>query len=379
MSHTIICADPHIGNHQRFGGPLVSGINTRCRWTLDALRGAVEYAAGRPEATALVVAGDVFDTAKPTPQIIRATQDVLADSRVPVYLLVGNHDRVSYEPGDHALGPLASSRVHVIETPEVRLSGDTAMLLIPSMRRAGDEVLASCLECAPRNEEWRVAARRIVVSHMGIATQTSPRYLLGDTRAVGAAAALDMLLKHHAHALYSGDWHEHELIVSPEDSSASIMQIGALCPTGFDDDGMSSYGTLVVDGPKTWGGYAAPGPRFLTFGFSDNESVLVSASLTGTLSKLQWRPLFVRARCAPDEMQHAQRILADVDPPLTGWEVIPNTRSAERAARAAAAAARNTGTLAQALARFVDAMPLPEGVARARVLQDAAKLLAGAA
>lgn len=101
MSFISFIADTHIANHRRFAGESRACINVRCHTTLNSLEQAVESARGT-----LVVLGDIFDTVRPEPQVIAAVQLALWETHT-TFLLLGNHDMVSTQPGDHALGPLA--------------------------------------------------------------------------------------------------------------------------------------------------------------------------------------------------------------------------------------------------------------------------------
>src|SRR5260370_428206 len=99
------CADCHIANHRQFGGQLVSGLNERCRLCLDVLANALKRA-GECGCADVVILGDLFDSDRPSPQEVAAVQYVIYRSNIRVSMLVGNHDKTSEAPGDHALAPL---------------------------------------------------------------------------------------------------------------------------------------------------------------------------------------------------------------------------------------------------------------------------------
>ena len=124
-------ADVHLWNHRRCGGPVSAGINQRGQKILDALNYAADLAL-KKGASSLFVAGDLFDAVNPPPQLISRTIDALKRKNLNIFVLAGNHDRASNQPGDHALGPLASvHKFNVIETPEIVDIGDKTIAAIP--------------------------------------------------------------------------------------------------------------------------------------------------------------------------------------------------------------------------------------------------------
>ena len=97
-----VVADIHLACHRQLGGITAAGLNTRAREILAVLQHTGQLV--RAEQASLVIAGDLFDTPHPTPQLMAGALDAL--SGLDVTCLVGNHDQVSAAPGDHALGPL---------------------------------------------------------------------------------------------------------------------------------------------------------------------------------------------------------------------------------------------------------------------------------
>lgn len=213
--------DPHLRNYRAWGGEQVAGVNARARRVLAVLRESVEIARAAG-ATDFAVLGDVFDQANPLPQLVAGLAQVVRDASadgLEVHLLVGNHDMVSEERGDHALAPLAyvyGCRVH--DRPSV----EGGVLFCPYRRGAVKDWLPAELE--------RGAADGAVVlaAHFGIITEDTPPFLRGATDAA-EADWLDALLEEHnfAHA-FLGNWHNPA-------RSKYATQLGTICPHGFGD------------------------------------------------------------------------------------------------------------------------------------------------
>ena len=65
-----ICADVHLGNFKRFGGPAVASLNERCRLALASFQAAV-HAANKRKADTFIVAGKVDETAGAVATLIK--------------------------------------------------------------------------------------------------------------------------------------------------------------------------------------------------------------------------------------------------------------------------------------------------------------------
>jgi hypothetical protein len=78
-------------------------VNTRARFALDAL--SVAAVRAQQWNCPLVILGDLFDRTSTDPRLIASTMAAIAPAP-EVFVLLGNHDAVSAEPGDNALAPL---------------------------------------------------------------------------------------------------------------------------------------------------------------------------------------------------------------------------------------------------------------------------------
>ncbi len=374
------CADVHAWNHKRHGGPIVAGMNIRCRLVVSAFANAIATAS-LAEADAFVVLGDLVDGARPEPQILTALQKPLRAwheddrDREKVILLCGNHDRNSDAPGDHALGPLAPF-ARIVESPEILSLGDgrVELALVPHV--AGDPTKPPDVTF-PAVRDRSARHHRILGVHRGISDASTPVFLRGlDYRTASIWAG-----KNGADALFAGDWHERRSwrFDDPETAPRGMLgfpavhQCGALVPTGWDNPGFSPYGQLLLydtDTKKVEVRYI-PGPRFV------KVWSLLEAENAARIAAQERSTLFVQVVAAPAEVEAAVKAvehLINAGTILAG-EVEPETAGALAAAREAASAARAGTTLDESLAGFVAEMALDVGVERDAVLARARALL----
>lgn len=349
MSAVCFVGDCHVGNHRALGGPLVAGLNTRCREVVAVLRRSVERAQ-ELDASAFVVLGDLFDTDRPSPQIVAAVQDALTlggEADIPVWLLLGNHDMTSATPGDHALAPLDGyGLIKVVECPKVITTGGVALVMVPF--EVGPASTWLPLE-AEREAKHVGLDKRVLCTHVGIIDGSTPPWL----RNAADAVTVDLLNELRAsagltHAI-AGNWHSRKLW-------GNVMQVGALVPTGWDNPGLEGYGTLAILDGDTWRWEELPGPRFIKLSAGKEPPT----TLAGTR-------LYARVLTPPGTGEAEAASLKDYG--LAGYEIEIDTGEAEASARTAAMAARSEETLEASLAGFVAAMELPSGVERATVLE----------
>lgn len=375
-----IIADVHLGNHRRMGGPVEAGLNRRARQGVDVLRRAAFWAYER-KCDELVVAGDLFDSARPEPQLIAAAMSALREGP-NVLILKGNHDSVSDADGDHALGPFregAEGQFVVFDRPARWPGKHGELLLVPF--RSGDarEWLPAALD-----EAIGEVGRPIPLSlflHLGIADGDTPAWLQGARDSV-AVDDLEKMCRARGIAFAgAGNWHNPG---SWDGDGVKIAQVGALCPTGFDNEGLD-YGRLAVwDSDRReleW--HSVPGPRFVKvpaaalLRLKDSES-LIEKGLR--LAKNDGCDLYLEVAHDPGQEADAVaglRRLMD-DGVVCDGELRADSGLVAEAARGAAAAVRGAETLDAALAGYVEEMTLPDGVARADVLERARKYLAAA-
>lgn len=261
-------ADVHSGNHGGFSGSYQVGLNWRSRRILETLSAAARLV-GR--SAGLTIAGDLFNSHEPAPQVIAATISALrgetwladADTRVEspelVTILRGNHDANSTVKGDDALGPLAHvDGLDVVDEPcAYDFADDFGGFMLPFRPGEPEEWVPAALDSINYPDPHRT---RVLVTHFGIADETTPEYMRRGSMHVDKLA--ECCRKHNIRYVFSGDWHSRKVW---EKEGVTIVQVGALVPTGFNNPGLDGYGSvwrLSLSGLEL---VEMPGPRFLRF------------------------------------------------------------------------------------------------------------------
>lgn len=378
-------ADIHVHNHRGCGGDYVAGINSRCQMIITAIRQALltAYKAGCQH---VIIAGDLFDTTRPSPQIIAAVGEALkSQPNVHVSVTMGNHDRNSDHQLDHALGPLALSEhvsVHAVpasilfEKPSLpRLSPPSAdeLLLLPFMAEPAKDYVPRELEKLGKQSQNGL---RILVLHAGLHDQKvrdANFWAEGSNDAIDVRLLDSVMQKHGIELCVAGNWHGFaawEFFDVVTNRARMCVQIGALVPTGWDNTGLAGfYGSLVVvDTKKTDVTEAVtrieiPGPRFVNV---KDEAELEAAM---QVAKTNGFDLFVRWHTEATGISHAAHTLAllKADKMIVDFDVAVSREACKAQATQAAVAARSAETMAGALSEFIKAMPMPSGVDRNNV------------
>lgn len=367
-------ADVHLGNARWRGGVSMSGINRRCAYVLDVLARAVALANERG-ASGLVVLGDLFDTSRPTPQVITEAIKAFAAAHGRVYALVGNHDQESGDDGDNALGPLGfAPSLNVVERPTVAWCGSAELWLMPFRNGAASEwlpaaldTLATAAESAAERRSHALVAR-VLCLHLGIADDTTPPWLQGAHDAIHVKELVALCKAHGIAQVFCGNWHERRSWVL---DGVSVQQVGALAPTGFDNPGLQGYGTVAVWRPGRVDCEELSGPRFVKVSTPGGWASLLSAlraERTGGGNVGAYPPVFVRREVGDAaELDEATALMREETTlgMLAGGEVIPSTKAAEARTEEAVRVVKRSESLAQAVEGYVAGMGLPEASARA--------------
>jgi len=364
-------ADCHVGNPKQHGGQIACGVNVRGNHILASLQAAVNLANGM--SSTLVVLGDLFDTTRPEPQLIARVQEIFKTANKTPVCLLGNHEMVSTTPGDHSLAPLAPVAT-VVEKPTTLNFRDSRGLekvdltCIPFQPGPAVEWLPAVLAEAaqdPPPPGSLAPPLRVLALHLGIQDESTAPFLRGAHDSVPLPLLKELCKKHWFKHVFAGNWHDHKLW---DVSGIRIEQMGALFPTGWNNPG-TDYGNLVVLTSKGKEAFQIPGPRF------------VVVRTPKDLKQLEKGVFYVRSE-APEkyEAEITERLTAlqgmgkvlswEHDRAVDGSEV-----AAARIALSDARAAAKAG--GDALAEYVEAMPLQEGVERQAVLERARHFLRG--
>lgn len=360
MSRIAFVADVHLGNHKRFGGQVTGGLNERFRQALGAFSDAVAYAEEK-ECDRLVVLGDLFDTARPSPQELAAVMNVLANSTLRFDLLVGNHDQNSATPGDNALEPLAYlDSVFVHDDASVL----RPLVIVPFQTGPANEWLGETLE------RLKPPPGCVLCLHLGIGDSTTPAFLRGASDSITVDELFPLMRKWELIGAVAGNWHDPkqwELFDTTTEIAHRVYQVGTLAPTGFDNAGEDYGRVLIFDTKtKTWDlQTVVTYPRFFAGSFEDGFLEELEAGM------LKLRPRYVKVTARSANIAAARAALVDLRERavVTDFTLVPDREVVVAAANSAARAARNASTVTDAVAAYVGKMPLDDGVNRASVLE----------
>lgn len=338
---------------------MVGGLNDRARLCLHVFSAAIDVAVRRG-CCALFVLGDVFDQPRPPPALTAAVQRELLRARgagVEPVLLVGNHDRASSAPGDHALAPLAPVAT-VVETTRVVEVGGVRVLCWPfeGMVEGRDPEQAD-----------------VIAMHCGIEDASTPPWLKGKGLAVERLGG--WMGDTGVRACFAGDWHRRATYAG---SWGDAVQVGTLCPAGFDDEGLEGYGRVFfTDGALLDGEEEIPGPRFVKTANREATAKLAADLLAGQDAVEEGGYLYLKEACAPADYaaRHAELTALELSGAIQGFQLEPDEAEAVAATRSAAEAARSSKTLDEALSVYVAQMPLEHGEDRDLVLARCRRFL----
>lgn len=379
MARIGFVADVHIGNHKKHGGEMVSGVNERCRLTLKALADACRLASQKG-CERLYVAGDLFDNTRPSPQLIRAVQEIFQGECPPVTLLMGNHDQVSMNDGDNALGPMQPV-CQVVESPCITMSDDAKLEIwlvpfqpgdarkwLPSVLsglEGGDSGGHSSSQPPPSDEP----AARVLAFHLGISDTSTPAFLQKAHDAIGVDQLKELCEKHNISYVFSGNWHDRKTWAGP---NGPIFQTGALVPTGWDNPGLEPYGTLgIIDSEEGLSYEIIPGPRFVKAKQSDKvQEIVDAANEAGHKLYLQ---IVVDPTMVREYSQESREMVQAGS--LNAVQVVPDHKVAKENAKKSAGAARSVDTLEEAINEYVKTLTIPEGLSAEDVIGKAKELL----
>lgn len=369
-------ADVHVGNHALFGGPIKCGINSRCQYVLDALTAAAKIS---EELDALLyVCGDLLDSAKPLPQIIRAVQEALPSTRAAI--LMGNHEAVSTDSGDNALAPLIPVAT-VIDKPTVRfdLANGHELWSVPSHPGPVSQWFPGTLETlevGSRRGPVRglpAPRTRILAIHLGIFDEDTSEHMRRANDAIGVDALRKLCAKHEIKVVFAGNW--HKLQAWGLDGGVGIYQCGALVPTGFNNLGLAQYGHVLIYDTKTKlvRRQTVPGPRFMKV-HSVDELHVCQAIEPDTR-------LFVCGEASGEELDHLRDALEAAKESGRIYRVMTQMSRAGRAriADKVATSTREAATVTAAVASWcrAAASAMPAGVEVADVAEAIAQYLRG--
>jgi DNA repair exonuclease SbcCD nuclease subunit len=372
MTRIAFIGDVHVANHKKFGGPIIGGINSRCENILSALSSAVTKARTE-DAEALVILGDLFDTPRPVPQMVRRVQEIV--EQIPTIILAGNHDQCSDSPGDNALAPLYPV-AEIFDEPDILEISGVNLIMVPHhsgdyAEYLKDQTIDLVKRCRDPLDE------RILCFHAGVIDSTTPAFLRESQAAITREDLFALSDQLDIRASFAGHWHNAR---AWEKGSREIFQAGAFTPTGFGDQG-TNYGILHVYETKNDSveQYIVPGPRFVDVSL-DQDITTISAARDPRLTGCA---LYVRMSIDEEDMALGSTIIkAGIDAGvIEDGEISINADRSKEACRKAARATTSAKNLEEALTSYTADMPLKniddldEPEARMEILAMAIKYL----
>jgi len=344
-------SDVHVGNHAAAGGQVYAGLNQRCRDVVHALRRAV-VAAEEAGAEHFVVNGDLFDTHRPSPQVIHAVGTVLSSFPNYVHLVRGNHDAASQALDDDALAPLGLiDNVEVWDEPGSAQVATWNLLFVPYQPGHAKLWLPGALDVAL---EGRLpnGDRSALFVHVGLRDEVSGG---GHPWAREAEDAIDvdllasMCASRGISRVFAGNWHHRRVF---EFSGVRMEQVGTLAPTGWDNAGLGdAFGNVAIlhgPGGETSSVQVAC-PRFIQD--TPERVALMAAQIRRRLD--EGCPVHVRfiVSEARGDTATAAQVAADLG--LTSWRAVVDKQEVRLRALTAASLARSKETIEGSLEQYV--------------------------
>lgn len=349
MSRVGLSADFHCANHRVLGGPVVAGVNLRCRLIGETARRAFQVAAD-DGCDYFAILGDIFDNGKPSPEVIGVMADAIAASPIPVYVIPGNHDCSSDEVGNHALAALRKVKnCRVVDEP-LFLQSD-GIIFAPFSPRPPVEYFTELLERAGKGC-WSL------LGHVGIVGPETSEFLTNGRNIITVEQIFSLPQPKECwlRVLASGDFHQH-VIHEGFLGAVNIVQVGALCQANFGDPPeVGRICVLDTAGPGITEILQVPGPRFLTTDRAGLRRMVVG----GTDPKLSNCDLFLSVNCTDAEDQCVVSGLLSEIGDIRGWktEILPSAKAASEVVEAV----RGAVQVEEALGEWAAAQPVSEAV-----------------
>ena len=364
-----LLSDPHIENFRVLGGPVTAGVNLRCRLVGDTFARGLQLA-GKVGCDRVAVLGDLFNTGKPSPEVIGVAADAIAGSPVPVYVIPGNHDRSSDEPGNNALAALREVKNCIVVDEPLFLQPE-GVILAPFSPRPPVEYFTELLERAG-DGDWSI------LGHVGIVGPGTSPFLTDGRNIISVEQIFELGLKApkncNLRVFASGDFHQH-VIHEGVLGVINIVQVGALCQANFGDS--PEVGKLCVLDTEKSGiteVHDVLGPRFINVAFADLKRVAGgdSPDIDIPPAILDECDLFVSATCADEVEQRAASAILD-GWGVAGWktELIPTTQQQTEVVEAVQGAVQ----VEDALQEWVAAQPGVSQAVKDRAVQIALECL----
>jgi DNA repair exonuclease SbcCD nuclease subunit len=371
----------------RLGGEFSCGANYRAKCATRSLKWAYEAIHRAGDIKTVCILGDLFQSMNPTPQLISVVGQIFhmyREKGIHTVLLPGNHDSVSAEWNDHALGVYRWSGVTVIENHGlVRLCNDTVEILFVTPREgvvnnylkdilSGVWSECSTLSCdGPPSNQHVIPLCRVLALHSGISHRATPQRHIRDTNSIHIANIQNFINMYGISHVFAGHWHQHFRI------SPKVCQIGALVQNGWKDRDCD-VGCICVLNPSTNEVTVihVPGPRFVivTSLIALEDLVLNARDIYPAKTDL-----FIEATLRASDLEPARDLLHEACGWLDGvielrWTLLTGTETVRQSMCESAERARGDA-ITESCERYVQRMPLENIVSRDSVITRVIKYI----
>jgi hypothetical protein len=250
------------------------------------------------------------------------------------------------------------------------------MVMVPALPKSEQTLVSRVAAACEEQGIFSRAIRKpeILCAHAGIMDEDTPPFLR-STSAIDRDELFAFMDEFDLELALCGDWHEHKVHTR---NGRTIIQVGALVPTGFDNLGVNEYGYAISydTHTKQIAKHVVPGPRFLKVVYEEQtlDAAWVHGVMSGTFGE---NALYVKVSALPENMKHARQDLDQMvaDGFISGYDLVPSKEMVRVQAKAAATRASSAATFESALEEYLRVTPLPEGATRKGVIEKVSALL----
>jgi len=248
---------------------------------------------------AVIVAGDVYDSARAEPLVQREWARRVTRVReagVPLVVITGNHDRPHRAPavsGQAVFDALSLPGVFVVSSPallEIATAGGSLTIAAAPWSFSGTRAAVLAAEENIRrliHEDWaprlEAAEAAILAGHLWLrgGTLTSEGSTLFDESQLEPAAVAHAAFKYYA----LGHLHRHQALAMPEGGPA--VYAGAPARLSFEDEGVPKGAVVVELGPDgaAWRFAEIPSRDFVTIDLAAEDQDSLAAAVEKAASR----------------------------------------------------------------------------------------------
>jgi len=196
---------------------------------------------------------------------------------------------------------------------------------------------------------------------LGVSDSSTPEYLRGSKDSIGVASVLNMCSRNGISNAFAGNWHFNAIW------EGKVCQMGALCPTGFDNPGQDEYGWVCIyDSIKDSLDriIGVKGPRFFSVRMGDSMEEIQFAKESGN-------SVYLSITHKVDERVVARALLEEYLQKgwITDGKLVPDKTSKQENARQIAQKVKEARSLQEAIIEAVGVLDLDEGVNRQEIIR----------